>query len=176
MIDQNRIKLNELKRTFARNHLKEIVMASVGIVLIFTGFQVALGTENPFYVVSSGSMAPVLGVYDVIMVQKNVPFEYTKVGDIIVFNSPSDQSEIIVHRAIQIINQEPFEIRTKGDANLESIPGIDLPITKDNYIGKVVYVIPQAGYLAAILIPPINYIIIASIFGIILVRPFYNQK
>jgi hypothetical protein len=36
-------------------------------------------------------------------------------------------------------------IRTKADANPNSIPGVDYPIFQRNYIGKVVYVIPQLG-------------------------------
>jgi signal peptidase I len=32
-------------------------------------------------------------------------------------------------------------IVTKGDANPSSIPGVDHPITVNDYIGKVVYVL-----------------------------------
>ena len=175
MLDQNRTEKYNLKKSFARNSLRHIVIVSIGIAVIFVGFMV-LGTENPFYVVSSGSMIPALNVYDVIVVQENISFDHIKVGDIVAFNSPGANSETIVHRVVQILNQNPFEIRTKGDSNVESISGIDFPITKDNYIGKVVYVIPHAGYLAGILNPPINYIIISAIMGIILVKPFYSQK
>jgi signal peptidase I len=140
---------------------------------MFVGSKVAFGAPNPFYVVSSGSMIPAIKVYDVIMVQGNVPFDHIKVGDIIAFKNPSVQGELIVHRVAQILNQNPLEVRTKGDANQDSIPGTDLPITKADYIGKVTYVIPQIGFLMKIL-TPINYVIVASIMGIMAVKPFYK--
>jgi signal peptidase len=62
-------------------------------------------------------------------------------------------------------------ITTKGDANPASIPGTDYPITKDDYIGEVVYVIPKIGYVTRLINPPINYIIIAIILAIL----FFNR-
>ncbi|MGI0066414.1 MAG: signal peptidase I, partial [Nitrosotalea sp.] len=82
----------------------------------------------------------------------------------------------IVHRVAEILNKDPLVIRTKGDANPGSIPGTDFPITKGDYIGKVVYVVPQIGYVTRILTPPINYIIIAVIVGIMLVKQFGKPK
>jgi signal peptidase len=137
---------------------------------------VAFGTENPFYVVSSGSMIPNLNIFDVIIVQGHVNFDQLKVGDIIVFNRPNGHDKVIVHRVAEILNKDPLVIRTKGDANPGSIPGTDFPITKDDYIGKVEYVIPQIGYVTRILTPPINYIIIAVIVGIMLVKQFGKPK
>jgi len=119
---------------------------------------VVLGTTNPFYVISSGSMYPELQVFDVAVIQANDPFESVKVGDIIVFYRPEDHARIIIARADTIISEDPFTVRTKGDANPASIPGTDFPITEEEYIGKVAYVIPEAGYITRILSPPINYI------------------
>jgi signal peptidase len=112
----------------------------------------------------------------VIVVQGHVNFDQLKVGDIIVFNRPDGHDKVIVHRVAEILNKDPLVIRTKGDANPGSIPGTDFPITKDDYIGKVVYVIPQIGYVTRILTPPINYIIIAVIVGIMLVKQFGKPK
>jgi signal peptidase len=148
----------------------------VGIAIIWIGLRVAFGTENPFYVVSSGSMIPNLEIFDVIVVQGHVNFDQLKVGDIIVFNRPDGHDKVIVHRVAEILNKDPLVIRTKGDANPGSIPGTDFPITKGDYIGKVVYVIPQIGYVTRILTPPINYIIIAVIVGIMLVKQFGKPK
>ena len=59
-------------------------------------------------------------------------------------------------------------IRTKGDANAGSIRLLDYPIRQQNYIGKVVYVIPKVGLVTMVIRPPINYIIIgAIIIGIV---------
>jgi signal peptidase len=76
----------------------------------------------------------------------------------------------------EIINKDPMIIRTKGDNNPGSIPGTDFPITKEDYIGKVVYVIPQIGYVTRILTPPINYVIIAVIVGIMIVKQLGKSK
>ena len=164
------------KHSGTRAIVKDIIIVAIGIAIIWVGLRVAFGTENPFYVVSSGSMVPNLNIFDVIIVQGNVPFEHLKVGDIIVFNRPNGHDRVIVHRVAEILNKNPLEIRTKGDANPGSIPGTDFPITKQDYIGKVAYVIPQVGYVTRILTPPINYIIIAVIIGIMLVKQFGKNK
>ena len=39
-------------------------------------------------------------------------------------------------------------MRTQGDANPYSIPGIDFPIFMENYVGKVVYIIPKIGTIS----------------------------
>lgn len=156
--------------------VKDIIIVAVGIAIIWIGLRVAFGTENPFYVVSSGSMIPNLNIFDVIVVQGNIVFDHIKVGDIIVFNRPNGHDKVIVHRVAEILNKDPLIIRTKGDANPGSIPGTDFPITKNDYIGKVVYVVPQIGYITRILTPPINYIIIAVIVGIMLVKQFGKPK
>ncbi len=156
--------------------VKDIIIVVIGIAIIWIGLRVAFGTENPFYVVSSGSMIPNLQIFDVIVVQGHVTFDQLKIGDIIVFNRPDGHDKVIVHRVAEILNQDPRVIRTKGDANPGSIPGTDFPITKNDYIGKVVYVVPQIGYVTRILTPPINYIIIAVIVGIMLVKQFGKPK
>ena len=156
--------------------VKDIIIVVIGIAIIWIGLRVAFGTENPFYVVSSGSMIPNLNIFDVIVVQGHVSFDQLKVGDIIVFNRPMIHDKVIVHRVAEILNKDPLVIRTKGDANPGSIPGTDYPITKGDYIGKVEYVIPQIGYVTRILTPPTNYIIIAVIIGIMLVKQFGKPK
>jgi signal peptidase I len=140
----------------AKGWIKDIIIVGIGVLTIWIGLQIVFGTQNPFYVVSSGSMIPVLQVFDVLVVQGNDPFESVKVGDIIVFDRPSGHDRVIVHRVAAVIEEDPYTIRTKGDANPASIPGTDFPITEEEYIGKVAYVIPQIGYVTRILTPPIN--------------------
>jgi signal peptidase len=156
--------------------LKDIIIVVIGVLIIWMGLRIVFGTENPFYVVSSGSMVPVLQVFDVLVVQGNDPFESVKVGDIIVFNRPAGQDRVIVHRVASIIDDDPYTIRTKGDANPASIPGTDFPITDEEYIGKVAYVIPQIGYVTRILTPPINYIIIAAIIAVMIGKQLRKTK
>jgi len=164
------------KRSIPKGVIKDIIIVGVGVLVIWIGLQVAFGTQNPFYVVASGSMIPVLQVYDVLVVQGHEPFEDIEIGDIIVFNRPSDHNRVIVHRVASIIDEDPKTIRTKGDANPASIPGTDFPITEEEYIGKVAYTIPQVGYVTQLLKPPINYVIIAVVIGIMIVKQMTKKK
>lgn len=156
--------------------VKDVIIVVIGVAIIWFGLRIAFGTDNPFYVVSSGSMVPNLNIFDVLVVQGNDPFEKIQKGDIIVFNRPSGHDRVIVHRVAEILDEDPYVVRTKGDANPASIPGTDFPITKDEYIGKVAYVIPQIGYITRILSPPINYIIIAVIIGIMIYKQYGKNK
>jgi len=164
------------KKSVSKGVIKDIVIVAVGVLVIWIGLQVAFGTQNPFYVVASGSMIPVLEVYDVLIVSGHEPFDELEVGDIIVFDRPSDHNRVIVHRVASILDEDPRTIRTKGDANPASIPGTDFPITEEEYIGKVAYTLPQVGYVTQLLKPPINYVIIAVVIGIMIVKQFAKRK
>ncbi len=165
-----------VKSMLPKGILKDIIIVVIGVLIIWMGLRVVFGTENPFYVVSSGSMIPELQVFDVLVVQGNDPFESVKIGDVIVFNRPSGQDRVIVHRVFSIVEENPLTIRTKGDANPTSIPGTDFPITEEEYIGKVAYVIPQVGYVTRVLTPPINYIIIAIIISAMIGKQLFKSK
>ena len=165
-----------VKKSISKGVIKDIIIVGVGVLVIWIGLQVAFGTQNPFYVVASGSMIPELLVYDVLVVQGHEPFEDIEIGDIIVFNRPSDHNRVIVHRVVSIINDDPKTIRTQGDANPASIPGTDFPITEEEYIGKVAHVLPQVGYVTQLLKPPVNYIIIAIVIGIMVIKQITKKK
>ena len=176
------------KRSNSKGIIKDIAIVVVAVVIMWIGIQVVFGTEmltlegnqikvgGPFYVVVSGSMIPVLQVYDIIVIQGHDTFEEVEIGDIIVFDRPSDHNRVIVHRVVSITNEDPKTIRTQGDANPGSIPGTDFPITEEEYIGKVAHIIPQLGYVTQILQPPTNYIIIAVVIGIMIIKQFTGKK
>jgi len=168
--------------------IKDIGIVAVAITIIWIGMQVAFGTDmltlegnelkfdGPFYVVASGSMIPVLEKNDIIIIQAHDSFEEVEIGDIIVFDRPKDHNRVIVHRVASIISEDPKTVRTLGDNNAKSIPGTDFPITEEEYIGKVEYIIPQVGYITQILQPPTNYIIIAIVIGIMIIKQFTGKK
>lgn len=152
--------------------IKDVVIIGVGVLVVWLGIWIAFGA-NPFYVVSSGSMEPVLDVNDVLIVRNGGSWEELVVGDIIVFNRPEGGDRVIVHRIVDIDEDADGDItiRTKGDANPSSIPGTDYPITEGDYIGKVISVVPGIGVVTKIISPPVNYIIIAIILAIL----FFNR-
>lgn len=170
-----RVNHEQLKKSISKKLIKEFVIVVVGFIVIWSGLWAYFGTENPFYVVASGSMIPELQVYDLLIIQAHVPIEDIQIGDIIVFDRPSDHDRVIVHRVVSITEDEPRTLRTKGDNNMASIPGTDFPITDNEYKGKVVYQVPQIGYVTQILKPPVNYILIVIVVGFMIFREFYNK-
>ncbi|MDC0884058.1 signal peptidase I [Nitrosopumilus sp.] len=169
--------------------IRDIGIVAVAITIMWIGIQVVFGVEMlkfedgkltcdcPFYVVVSGSMIPALEINDIIVIQGHDTFEEVEIGDIIVFDRPSDHNRVIVHRVDSIIGEDPKIVRTLGDNNNgRSIPGTDFPITEEEYIGKVAYIIPQLGYVTQMLQPPTNYIIIAVVIGIMIIKQFTGKK
>jgi len=155
--------------------VKDIIIVAVCVAVLWIGLTAYFGAQNPFYVVSSGSMYPELAMHDIIVISGHMLFEDVKIGDIIVFDRPKDHDRVIVHRVVAVVDDDPKTLRTKGDNNQRSIVGTDYPITEKEYIGTVVHVIPQVGFITQILQPPINYIIIAVIIGVMVIRQIYKK-
>ena len=170
--------------------------AAIIIVSFLFAIQLTFGIINPLYVVASGSMIPNLNIGDLVIVNHNIHFDKLKLDDIIVFKTPGENDKgehvTIVHRVVEIIknniplikrggvgehqdNKEFVVIKTKGDANPYSIPYLDYPIRQENYIGKVVYVIPKVGLIIRAIAPPVNYIISIGVIAII-VLIYYIKK
>jgi signal peptidase I len=161
--------------------IKDIAIVAIGVAIVWLAIRVVFDTANPFYIVSSGSMVPSLNVDDVLIVRDGGSFESLKIGDIIVFHRPIGGDRVIVHRVadirdITIDSQEERVIRTQGDANPSSIPGVDFPITEKEYIGKVAFVIPGIGLITRAISPPVNYIIIAAILALLLFSHLKRKK
>jgi len=159
-----------------RGIVKDIIIVATCVAVIWIGITAYFGAQNPFYVVSSGSMYPELAMHDIIVISGHAPFEDVRIGDIIVFDRPKDHDKVTVHRVVAVVDDDPLTLRTKGDSNQNSIVGTDYPITEEEYIGTIVYVIPQVGFITKILQPPINYIIIAVIIGIMIIRQITKSK
>jgi len=158
-----------------KNIVKDVIIVAACVAVLWIGLTAYFGAQNPFYVVSSGSMYPELAMHDIIVISGHMLFEDVKIGDIIVFDRPKDHDRVIVHRVVAVVDDDPKTLRTKGDNNQRSMVGTDYPITKEEYIGTVVHVIPQVGFITKILQPPINYIIIAVIIGIMIIRQVYRK-
>jgi len=159
-----------------RGIVKDIIIIAICVAVIWIGLTAYFGAQNPFYVVSSGSMYPELAMHDIIVISGHALFEDVRIGDIIVFDRPKDHDKVIVHRVVAVVDDDPLTLRTKGDNNQNSMVGTDYPITEEEYKGTVIHVIPQVGYITKILQPPINYIIIAVIIGIMIIRQISKNK
>ena len=159
-----------------------ILSIAISLAILFFGLKLLFGLSAPFFEVISDSMVPALKVNDMMIVKGGnvIPFSSLKLGDIIVFHSPYNSSQVIVHRIIdqfQVLNttiQQPQTIiRTQGDASTFSIFGIDYPIREHNYIGKVVYHISNTDPLFNILRPPVIQIIILAVISVIVGSSLY---
>ena len=159
---------------FRRLALLLVAILAIYLVTIAT-FQIAFGTQTPFMVVISNSMYPTLKINDIIVV-KNVPIDDIKVGDIIVFKSPLNPDIPIVHRVVDIgvRNGVKFFI-TKGDNNPTRDPWT---VTPEMVIGKVIYVIPQIGFIPKILNsnPSLKFALAILIISLIIVNEYIDYK
>jgi signal peptidase I len=160
--------------------IKCVIIVIIAVAIIWISIRAYFGVNNPFYVVASESMVPKLKVGDMLLIKyagmgsDSSSFDNLKIGDIIVFESPgvvedTGHREVIVHRVAEILTSLHGQriIVTKGDANDGFIPGVDYPITVNDYRGKVVYVIPGVGLIAKTISPPVNYILIAIILVVL---------
>lgn len=169
------------------------ILAPITIVGLCIAVIFALGFPPKFYVVVSESMIPTLRTGDAILISTDdatcSTFNCLKVGDIIVFepNSRSTDSqpgEILVHRvqAIGLDANNQRVLRTKGDANPNSIETVDYPITENQYVGKVIYVIPYLGVilmyfdlLARVFIQPVLYLVIGAVVATVLLLEYQKR-
>ena len=150
--------------------LKELIILTIIISSIYFSFsyglKLYLHNNTPIMVVVSGSMVPTININDLIIVQGVNP-RTLKEGDIIVFHDPRFEinpicsgGHCIVHRIIQVINTNPPQFKTKGDANMLPDP---FTIDSDHIIGKVILIIPKIGIVARVFKPPYNYLLVIII-------------
>jgi signal peptidase I len=142
--------LYSINQPLLSSNLVALALVSLTLVPSFMHAQTS-PPVNSTYILIGNSMYPDIRSNDGVVVDSHFPFNNLSVGDIIVFNSydtiNTGQHIVIIHRVVQIIDDGRGDriIRTKGDANPDSIPGMDYPVFQQNYIGKVVSVIPQLG-------------------------------
>lgn len=163
-------------RVLRKNPTARVVLL---IVLLFVAtyggvevLRLALHTDSPLMVVSSGSMIPTLNVGDIIIVQGVDP-QVVKVGTIIIFHSPYEWDMPIVHRVIRVLNdggQLSFE--TKGDNNGVQ-DGWKVPAS--NLIGVYVMKIPYLGLISLELRGPLGVTLIILLVALIIAVE-YNES
>ncbi len=78
---------------------------------------------------------------------------------------------------VQRLDHILTSIKAKGDKSSESLVGIDYPITKQEYIDKMVFTIPQGGYATKLVTGKLILITVAVIVGIGIVQHvLYHKK
>jgi signal peptidase len=135
--------------------------------------RLALHTDSPLMVVSSGSMVPVLNVGDIIIVRGVDPQAIT-VGTIIIFHSPYEYDMPIVHRVVAVVNDGgSLFFQTKGDHN-EIQDGWKVPA--ENLIGVYVVKIPYIGLISLELRGPLGVTLIILLVALIIAVEYNESK
>jgi signal peptidase len=175
-----------------RNKVKFCILGILCAIAILSTYFLASLSNASFLVVVSESMEPTLYTGDIVIIGQSdnaySSFKDVKVGDIIAFEesgkTESGRNKIIVHRVVQI-SDSPYgdTIVTKGDANPYPIQFVDFPITNDDYVGRVDYIIPYIGLvliyidiLVRVAFPPMLYILIAIAAGVLIVIKVSRRK
>ena len=119
---------NYLRKNETARGLFLVGLVILGAIAVWGGIRLALNTEYPILVVSSGSMCPpnncVLPIGSLIVIRGQDP-SAIRVGDIIVFRAnPVNPDYLIVHRIIVVYTPNndsaypgQFAFITHGDAN-----------------------------------------------------------
>lgn len=135
--------------------------------------RIALQTESPLMVVSSGSMVPTLSIGDIIIVRGVDPHTVT-VGTIIIFHSPADYEMPIVHRVVRIIDEgNSIFFETKGDHNPVQ-DGWRVP--SQNLMGVYVARVPYVGLLSLELRGPLGVTVIILLVALIIAIEYHESK
>lgn len=148
-----------------RAHICSAIGTVLLIVLIIACLPLTLPKAFGYqmYTVISGSMEPVLPVGSLVYVKYQKPESIEK-KDIIAFYGSNDSSSIITHRVVY--NKKlSGEFVTKGDANKEKDMN---PISYNQYMGKVVLMIPVIGGVAQTLTTGSGKLVLFSFIGLIL--------
>lgn len=135
----------EKKEDIREKHIVAKVIAGISIFLSI--IIIALFSNLFRYwiaVVGTGSMSPTINVGDIIIVDKNVSKEPTKlkVGQVLVFE---EKNRIYTHRITKIDdNNGNVKITTKGDRKGNAVDS--WVVTNNEIIGVVKFKIPYIGY------------------------------
>ena len=117
------------------------------------------------YVVLSGSMSPAFEAGGLVVVRP-AEAEEIVVGDIITYWEPGEGAKLTTHRVVEVEDENGLQFITKGDAN-EVVD--QEPVPAENLVGKVVFAIPYAGYVADFAQSPQGLVTLVIIPGILII-------
>ena len=156
--------------------VRVVILIVILFVATYGGVEVmrlALHSESPLMVVSSGSMVPVLNVGDIIIVRGVDPQTVT-VGTIIIFHSPYEYDMPIVHRVVAVLNEGgSLSFETKGDHN-DVQDGWKVPAA--NLMGVYVMKIPYVGLISLELRGPLGVTLIVLLVALIILVEYSESK
>ena len=148
-----------LKKDYVQTAMM-IVAAILAVLIFWYSLTFILGTGNPILAVASESMEPVLYRGDLIIIEgvKNISDihvgtkDSANPGDIIIFHEPQDSGELIVHRAVERIDNGDgtYSFRTWGDNNaVKDWWEVD----QSEVVGRYLWKVPLLGHIALFFSP-----------------------
>ena len=140
-------------RIFSSILTLNIIAVAIAIAILF-----AVGIK-PFVVIT-GSMEPAIHIGSICFVNENVDFESIQTDDVISFRA--GKSTMVTHRVIEVT---PEGLTTKGDANNTTDVS---QVTKENYVGKIVFNIPKAGRMMLFLQNQTGRILVGTLIIVLL--------
>jgi len=159
-----------------RNNILNILLVVTAILFILSFVLLPIiDSSSHWYVVTSGSMEPVLKTGDVLYISK-VDADKIKAGEIITFYS-NDRKITITHRCIEVLHQDNKTFfRTKGDANENNdtflVPQNALVgrVPNAKIFGHAIYAkIPRLGYLSYFIHTKIGFFLLILLPGYLLI-------
>ncbi len=145
-----------MKNMKKKDTIHATIILLIAIFLVKTLIPFYTGSMMPL-IVLSGSMTPIMLPGDMI-IEKSVDPSELKVGDVIAFYPPGKENTVatkestvvtkentlVTHRIISLEEGKELRFQTKGDANNAQD---DFKVSALNVKGKLIFVIPFAGYL-----------------------------
>jgi signal peptidase len=121
------------------------------------------------HLVMSGSMAPAIHAGSLVLSRSQPAYAY-RVGDIITYQAPQSESNLVTHRIWNVQSERDGErlFLTKGDANTN---GDTWLVPPSRVVGRVVVVLPKLGYCVKALQHPAGFFAFIVVAFLFLVRP-----
>ncbi len=119
---------------------KRMLGIATYIITIIIFLAILVGGFKPF-VIASGSMEPSINVGDLVLMSHD-NIRNIRIGDIIAY---AIGDRVVVHRVVEVYNESNnIYLKTKGDANRDSDPGL---VTEKMFLGRILYTIPRIGII-----------------------------
>lgn len=128
------------------------ILVFLGVTGLFLATLLPIPNNIEIKIVKSGSMEPTILTGSIVVIK---PQDVYQIGDVVTFGADTKAEIPTTHRIIAMrTDASTTWFSTKGDANEEADPQM---IRADQIIGKVLAVIPYAGYMLDFARQPIGF-------------------